>query len=244
MGVYERQSLPTLSWGEMFVLNRPCLRSARLFRGSYNAICCILASGLHARTQFLCGAAPKKCCGGRAESESTQGPEEHIAMQDLQTSLVNSDSLAADRTVLAVEPINPGTEVGISIQGLSKNYGEVHAVDGLTVDMYRGEITALLGHNGAGKTTTMQMLSGGVAPTAGDATVLGHSIVHDPDAVQSRVAICPQQNLFRDQMTVKEHAHFADLQRKSVSDEEINELVKKLVLKAKQTHGVNLLVVE
>ena len=95
------------------------------------------------------------------------------------------------------------------------------------------EITALLGHNGAGKTTTMQMLWRR-GSNGRDATVLGHSIVHDPDAVQSRVAICPQQNLLWDQMTVKEHAHFfADLQRKSVSDEEINELVKKVGLEGK-----------
>lgn len=49
---------------------------------------------------------------------------------------------------------------GIKIRSLRKQYGNKMAVDGLTMDFYKGEITALLGHNGAGKTTTMSILTG------------------------------------------------------------------------------------
>lgn len=51
-------------------------------------------------------------------------------------------------------------EVGISVQNLHKHYGNFYAVNGVNMDLYKGEITALLGHNGAGKTTTMSIITG------------------------------------------------------------------------------------
>lgn len=51
-------------------------------------------------------------------------------------------------------------EVGISVQNLHKRFGQFHAVNGVNLDLYKGQITALLGHNGAGKTTTMSIITG------------------------------------------------------------------------------------
>jgi len=51
-------------------------------------------------------------------------------------------------------------EVGISVQNLHKRFGNFYAVDGVNLDLYKGQITALLGHNGAGKTTTMSIITG------------------------------------------------------------------------------------
>jgi len=67
-------------------------------------------------------------------------------------------------------------EVSVSINKLRKHFtttdGSVkHAVDGLDLDIYRGQITALLGHNGAGKTTTISMLTGTVPVTSGTNTL-------------------------------------------------------------------------
>ena len=61
----------------------------------------------------------------------------------------------------------------ISIHGLVKSYGDFTAVDGITLDIYRGEIFALLGPNGAGKTTTIEILEGYREPTSGTVQVLG-----------------------------------------------------------------------
>jgi ABC-2 type transport system ATP-binding protein len=63
--------------------------------------------------------------------------------------------------------------VEISIRGLSKHFGSVHAVDGLTFDVPSGKVTGFLGPNGAGKTTTLRMLLGLVRPTAGEALIGG-----------------------------------------------------------------------
>ncbi len=61
----------------------------------------------------------------------------------------------------------------ISVQGLSKRYGETTAVDGLTFSVREGTVTGFLGPNGAGKTTTLRMLLGLASPTAGTATIGG-----------------------------------------------------------------------
>lgn len=61
----------------------------------------------------------------------------------------------------------------MSVKNLRKKFGSKNAVDGIDLDMYEGQIFALLGHNGAGKTTTISMLTGLISPTSGDMSVYG-----------------------------------------------------------------------
>jgi ABC-type multidrug transport system ATPase subunit len=60
------------------------------------------------------------------------------------------------------------------IRNLVKHFGGNHAVDGIDLEFFEGQIFALLGHNGAGKTTTLSMLTGILNPTAGDMVVHGY----------------------------------------------------------------------
>src|SRR5579859_5364120 len=82
-------------------------------------------------------------------------------MNDRQLSTVTRDGLLA--------PAVPA----VSVRGLSKRYGEVAAVDGLTFSLEPGTVTGFLGPNGAGKTTTLRLLLGLAEPTAGEALVFG-----------------------------------------------------------------------
>lgn len=68
--------------------------------------------------------------------------------------------------------------MAIQIEGLTKEFGALRAVDGLTVDVEQGGVIGLLGPNGAGKSTTIRMLLGLIRPTSGTGTVLGESIEH------------------------------------------------------------------
>ena len=77
--------------------------------------------------------------------------------------------------------------IAIKIDNLTKQYKDVRAVDGLSLDIVEGELFSLLGVNGAGKTTTIKMLSCLTAPTSGDATVLGESITKNPAADRKSV---------------------------------------------------------
>jgi ABC-2 type transport system ATP-binding protein len=94
---------------------------------------------------------------------------------------------------------------GISIRGLQKTYKDLTAVDKLSLDIHPGELFALLGVNGAGKTTTIRMLSCLTKPTAGDALLLGKSIVSQPGEVKKLLAVSPQETAVAPNLTVKEN---------------------------------------
>lgn len=81
----------------------------------------------------------------------------------------------------------------IEIQGLTKRYGPITAVDGLDLTVRQGELFALLGVNGAGKTTTIKMLSCLTRPDGGDARLLGRSIVSDAAGVKRCIGVSPQE---------------------------------------------------
>ena len=85
------------------------------------------------------------------------------------------------------------------------------AVNQLSLNMYKGQITALLGHNGAGKTTTMSILTGLLPPTSGTAHVNGFDVTTDIDLVRRSLGICPQYNVLFDRLTVSEHLKFFSL---------------------------------
>jgi len=80
----------------------------------------------------------------------------------------------------------------LSADDLHKSYGERAAVQGISFGIQRGEVFSLLGPNGAGKTTTISMLSCLLPPTKGDATIGGHSIRRDPNAVKRLIGVVPQ----------------------------------------------------
>ena len=93
----------------------------------------------------------------------------------------------------------------IRMEGLTKRYKDVTAVEGLTLSVAEGELFALLGVNGAGKTTTIKMLSCLTPPTEGDAYLLGKSIRKDTDAVKSRIAVSPQETAIAPGLSVWEN---------------------------------------
>ena len=76
--------------------------------------------------------------------------------------------------------------------------GKKLAVDGLTLNLYEGQITSFLGHNGAGKTTTMSILTGLFPPTAGTAYIYGCDIRNDMDKIRRSLGMCPQHNVLFD----------------------------------------------
>lgn len=93
----------------------------------------------------------------------------------------------------------------IRIEGLTKKYRDVVAVDNLTLSIHKGELFSLLGVNGAGKTTTIKMLSCLTKATSGDALLNGKSIIKDTAEVKSIIAISPQETAVATGLTVREN---------------------------------------
>ncbi len=83
-------------------------------------------------------------------------------------------------------------QLAISARGLIKRFGDVHAVNGIDLDVPRGMIFAVLGPNGAGKTTLMRMLATLSHPDGGSATVMGHDLVQAPGDVRAAIAMTGQ----------------------------------------------------
>ena len=127
----------------------------------------------------------------------------------------------------------------IKIEGLTKKYRDVVAVDNLTLSVHRGELFSLLGVNGAGKTTTIKMLSCLTQPTSGDAFLNGKSICRDAAAVKSFIAVSPQETAVAPGLSVRENLElicgvhgFSKEKRNAKISEltellELNEVIKK-----------------
>jgi ABC-2 type transport system ATP-binding protein len=97
------------------------------------------------------------------------------------------------------------SDLAIRCRGLVKRYPpDVLAVDGLDLDVRRGECFGLLGPNGAGKTTTVEILEGLTPPTAGDVEVLGARWTGDAAALRARLGITLQETHLYERLTVEE----------------------------------------
>jgi len=96
----------------------------------------------------------------------------------------------------------------VRLIGLRKVFGDRVAVDGLDLEVRRGEVFGLLGPNGSGKTTTIRMLCGLLEPTAGSAVVAGIDVTHDPEAVRRQIGYMSQRYGLYDDMTVAENLRF------------------------------------
>jgi ABC-2 type transport system ATP-binding protein len=100
----------------------------------------------------------------------------------------------------------------IRVEGLTKRFGELTAVDRLSFTVERGELFGLVGPDGAGKTTTLRMLAGVLRPTEGDAELGGVQVVADPEGVKHRIAYMSQRFGLYTDLTVEENLRFyADL---------------------------------
>jgi ABC-2 type transport system ATP-binding protein len=87
----------------------------------------------------------------------------------------------------------PEAQSEIVINDLVKRFGDVTAVDGLNLEIRKGEMFGFLGPNGAGKTTTISMLCGLLEPTAGSAQIAGFDIGKQPQKVKEHIGVCPQE---------------------------------------------------
>jgi ATP-binding cassette, subfamily A (ABC1), member 3 len=127
------------------------------------------------------------------------------------------------------------TDSFLEICDLHKTYDSgksvVHAVNGLNMKLYQNQIFALLGHNGAGKTTTIQMLTGMLEPSSGSISFLGYDLLRDRELLQSKIGVCPQENVLFDLLSVYEHfVLFASLKSSTGGVLEIEALIKDLDL--------------
>ena len=125
------------------------------------------------------------------------------------------------------------TRAAVMIEGLTKDFGDVRAVDGLTLSIPTGEVFGLLGPNGSGKTTTINCLTGLLTPTAGRVLVEGFDVRTQGDEARSVMGVSPQETAVYSYLTGRENvALFGELQSvpKKTLDERTDYVIEKVGL--------------
>ena len=103
---------------------------------------------------------------------------------------------------------SPPASPAIEVHDLTKEYGALTAVAGLSFAVNAGEVLGLVGPNGAGKTTTLRALCGIISPTSGTIRVAGHDLQRDGAAAKAHLAFIPDEPQLFDYLTVEEHLRF------------------------------------
>jgi gliding motility-associated transport system ATP-binding protein len=116
-------------------------------------------------------------------------------------------------------------EILISVQELSRFYGDQHAIDNVSFNVHRGEILGFLGPNGAGKSTTMQIICGVLAANHGSVSIAGYDIHEAPQQAKEHIGFLPEQPPLYDDLTVDEFLTYAGKLR-GIKKSDINEAVK------------------
>ncbi|GBP54717.1 ATP-binding cassette sub-family A member 3 [Eumeta japonica] len=154
-------------------------------------------------------------------------------------------------TVELVQEEDPvGNPTGIQISKLTKAFKANVVVNELSLNVYEGQITVLLGHNGAGKTTTISILTGkgtvmgvlcngNIKPSYGTVVLGGYNLSTHLEAARAQLGLCPQHNVIFDDLTVEEHIEFFSRLKGYTGNElkaEINMLINKLELQEKRQY--------
>jgi len=130
----------------------------------------------------------------------------------------------------------------VDIRNLYKEFntasGKKVAVDGLSLTMYSGQITTLLGHNGAGKSTAISVMTGLLAPDGGTVVIEGLDIRTDLAAIRRHLGVCPQHDVLFPDLTVEEHlilfASFKGIKGANLK-EEVQQMIEAVGLTEKKT---------
>nr|XP_012602865.1 ATP-binding cassette sub-family A member 8 [Microcebus murinus] len=160
---------------------------------------------------------------------SQQQKPDHVALEDeIDSDLSSNDSF---------EPVSPefnGKEA-IRIRNVTKEYkgkpDKVEALKDLVLDIYEGQITAILGHSGAGKSTLLNILNGLSVPTKGSVAIYNNKLseMANLENIRMLTGVCPQANVQFDFLTVKENLRlFAKI--KGILPQEVHKEIQRVLL--------------
>jgi ABC-2 type transport system ATP-binding protein len=126
---------------------------------------------------------------------------------------------------------DPASNLAIGLCNVRKSYGRHVAVEGLSLEVPRGQLFAFLGPNGAGKTTTIKMIVGLLRPDSGEVMVCGHQLGNNGLAAKAQLAYVPDQPFLYEKLTGREFLYFvAEMYqlKRADRDHTLTELIRRL----------------
>jgi ABC-2 type transport system ATP-binding protein len=126
-------------------------------------------------------------------------------------------------------------ELAVDVQGITKSFGGRVVVDGLAMQVRRGEIYGFLGPNGSGKTTFLRILCGLLRPDSGSGTCLGYDVVGESDAIKRRVGYMTQRFSLYEDLSLAENLRFvADIYEMPNAAEAVKKMLESLGLQGRE----------
>ena len=143
--------------------------------------------------------------------------------------LKSSNIKELNDTFVEDESIYSSYKIGIKIENINKSFKQLgvikQAVKDLSLNIYEGQISVLLGANGAGKSTTISMITGLCEPNQGNITINNIDIVKNTKNARKYLGYCPQHNLLFDNLTVYEHLKFFSKLKENFNEKEIDQML-------------------
>ncbi|CAD8087917.1 unnamed protein product [Paramecium sonneborni] len=141
-------------------------------------------------------------------------------------------------SAMYTEDIKMNKQPSIIIQNLLKKFGELNAVNNLSLSLYESQIFCLLGHNGAGKTTAINLLTGMIQKSSGQVIMYGMNLDTQLPEIRQSLGLCTQKDCLYNDLTVKEHLEYISGIKGRINKEEMILIMKKTELLDEQNKQV------
>lgn len=129
--------------------------------------------------------------------------------------------------------------MSITLQNISKKYGNQFALKNVSLEIKKGEVVGLLGPNGAGKSTLMKIISGYIPPTEGKAFVYGFDVEQESEKAKAVIGYLPENNALYMDMYIREYLHFvANLYGKKNVKEQVDHVIESCGLQPEQNKKI------
>ena len=166
----------------------------------------------------------------KKKKKNRKGTEKNTKLEDVALSNYEDETLIKEPIAIKVTNVTKKFREKSFLGFFRRKKKDFTVIDNVSLNVYQGEVLAILGHNGAGKTTLLQMISGMLPISSGEVFIFGKSVRSQMNEIQPNIGMCPQQDVTFDELTPYEHLRlFAAI--KNIPSDQIEEQISTILVK-------------